>query len=448
MRIAQGVQLRRGAWADDHLALAASSDRQTFEGVPATARKEVTDGSIAATFWVGDADWGDGCSGAGPCVTQEMVDAMASRFLRTGDGNDIYDWLTAIFGAPWGPHRYSNVIPAEAAQHIHVLLYDIRGDGVPSAGQCRILGTQLLKHVFLNEEPGDDSAERLILFLDAPLYASPAGDSWELTDYWPSRQMGALVHVFQHLIHYYQKSIVHGVFADTWLNQMASEVAQDLIADKLMVDGPRGVAHDDPTAGTAGIELARLPYYNLFNDISVTKWRNNGANYAVVYAFGTYLARTYGAELFQKMVQTRLKRDAAVEGALKALGHNVSFGQALADWGVANLLSDDTGAPSPYRYNAGTWTNSQVGGDTFRLGSINLYNYRFEPGENPKKCIAPNIARLKTQEGPYLHSLNTFHAKALAPHSNRYATLGRHTGTVRLKVATPADTRITLVVKE
>ena len=53
---------------------------------------------------------------------------------------------------------------------------------------------------------------------------------------------------------------------------MASEVGEDLIADKLVVNGPRGVAYDDPTAGMPGNERGRLPYYNLFNDIQVTTW--------------------------------------------------------------------------------------------------------------------------------------------------------------------------------
>ena len=75
-------------------------------GVPATARRVVTDGSTTAAFWVADRDYGAGCSSAGPCVTGEMVDAMADRFFRPGADNDVYDWITAIFGDPWGPHPY------------------------------------------------------------------------------------------------------------------------------------------------------------------------------------------------------------------------------------------------------------------------------------------------------------------------------------------------------
>lgn len=70
-----------------------------------------------------------------------------------------------------------------------------------------------------------------------------------------------------------------------WLNELASEVAEDLTADKMMARGPRGVAHDDPTAGEPGNRSGRLPYDNLFNDEPVTVWNGKIADYPVKYAF-------------------------------------------------------------------------------------------------------------------------------------------------------------------
>ena len=72
---------------------------------------------------------------------------------------------------------------------------------------------------------------------------------------------------------------------------------------------------------------------------------------------------------------------------------------------------------------------------TFQLGSINLYNYRYESDS-------------VTQEGPFLYSLDGFNERTQPPHSNMYATLGRNTGTVRLRVDAVRDNRITVVVKE
>ena len=52
------------------------------------------------------------------------------------------------------------------------------------------------------------------------------------------------------------------------------------------------------------------------------------------------------------------------------------------------------------------------------------------------------------QEGPFLYSLDGFNERTQPPHSNMYATLGRNTGTVRLRVDAVRDNRITVVVKE
>ena len=427
-------------------------DSSNFVSVPATARSVVTDGSITAAFWVADNDWGIGCSGAGPCVTGEMVDAMADRFLRPGAGNDIYDWMTTIYGDPWGPRRYRNLLPPEAAQEIHVLLFDIEGDGTPEVGECRIGGYYSTLHNFLRD-PEDPlslaSAERLTFFMDSALFAIPEGPTWEVTDRRPTGVIGTLAHEFQHMIHYYQKRILRDGVSEAWLNEMASELAEDLVADKMLVNGPRAVVYDDPTAGAPGIRGGRLPYFNLFNDTQVTSWDDKIANYAINYAMGAYLARTYGgAELFSEIVQSDRSGVEAVDAALDALGHDVTFGQALADWAVATLLSDNTAAAAPYRYNPGTWTSSHIGGEEFRLGSINLYNYRYDPPEVLSDCIGPDLASRSAQVGPYLQSLRTLSERTQPPHSNVYATLGRKTGKVRLLVSAATENRITVVVKE
>ena len=178
------------------------------------------------------------------------------------------------------------------------------------------------------------SAERLIFFMDSALFAIPEGLTWEVTDYRPSQVIGILAHEFQHMIHFYQKRVLRGVASPTWLNEMASEVAVDLIAEQMMLNGPRAVAYDDPTAGSPDIRTGRLPIYNLFNDVPVTAWYSKIANYAINYALGAYLARTYGgAELFSEIVQRDESGIDAIDAALQALGHDVSFAEVLADWG-------------------------------------------------------------------------------------------------------------------
>ena len=452
LRASAGTQARRGVAEGDRYDFRDWDDNQNLVSIPATARRVVTDGETTVALWVADREWGPDCGGVGPCVTREMVDALAERFLRPGGGNDIHDWVTAIYGEPWGPHSYENMIPPEAAGEIHILLFDIQGDGAPEPGECRIVGFYWGLHNLLRspEVPFTRiSAERLIFFMDSVFMALPEGPTWEVTDRRPSIVISTLAHEYQHMIHFYQKPVLRDAGSETWLNEMASEVGEDLIADKLQVNGPRGVAYDDPTAGRPGNERGRLPYYNLFNDIQVTAWGGKIANYAVNYALGAYLARTYGgAELFSEIVQSGNAGVNAIEAALAAGDHKVTFGEVLADWGVATLLSDRTVVPSRYRYNAGTWSMSHAGGEEYRLGSIDLYNYRYEPPEQVSDCVGPDLANRPVQEGPYLHSLESFNERSQPPHSNMIATLGHNSGQVRLRVTAVGANRITVVVKE
>ena len=409
--------------------------------VPATARKVIRAGTTTLAVWVADREWGATCAAVGQCLTQEMVDAISTRFLRPGANNDIYDWVTAIFGAPWGPHGYSDLIPPAAADQIHILLFDRNGDGAGTS-----VGYFSTLHSYLRDPAHPDfrySAARLIFFIDSPTLSEPDGPTWDITDHGPSEILDTLAHEFQHMIHYYQKLIVHGLpdtpTIEAWLNEMASEVTTDLIADKLRIHGPRGVAFDDPTAGAAMNTRGRLPLYNASNFRQVTAWYNDLKDYSITYALGAYLARTYGAGLFREIVQNEYAGVAAIEAALVSEGHGVSFGDVLTDWAIANLLSDDTRAPHPYRYNSGTWFTSAVGGQTVRLGSINLFNYRYwEPGHP-----------LHGWEGPWVWPLTTFNTlSAQLPHSNLYVNIGRTSGTVQLRINAPAGNRITVVVKE
>ena len=395
----------------------------TVTEVPATARKVVSDGAVTLVAWVADADWGS-CS---LCVRQEMVDALTEGFLRPGPDNDIHDWLTAIFGAPWGPHGSPYVLPAEYAEQVHVLIFDIDNDGIIEGSQTAGFYSAKDNYLKRSEVPG--SNERLMFYIDAPLLA----DNWH-----PKRFLSTLAHEFQHMIHFYQKVIVHDALEEAWLNEMASEVAEDFVADKLEVDGPRGVAYDDPTGGFIP-SYGRLPAYNYYNYIQATTWEFLDRYYAINYALGAYLARTYGgAPLFGDIVGNDKSGIEAIEAAIAAHGEPVLFADVLTDWAVANLLSDDTRAPHPYRYNSGTWSTSEAGGATFRLGSINLFNYRHWFGDGPNDYY----------DGPYLFSVSEFNdAGAQRLHSNRYADVGLRTGTVRLKVTAAAGNRITIVVK-
>lgn len=153
--------------------------------IPSTARTVVHDGVATLVVWVADESWGTDCSKR-YCVDQAMVDSVAAAFLRPGSGNDIFDWVTSIFGPPWGPHEDRALIPP--TDDVHILLYDIDNDDSTTGG---VLGYFYAKDNFVRSAESSHPAvaasnERLLLYLDSVLLAIQDHGSWDAGDYWPA----------------------------------------------------------------------------------------------------------------------------------------------------------------------------------------------------------------------------------------------------------------------
>ena len=348
--------------------------------VAATCRKTLTVGGKTVNIWVANDCW----SGAGVKtyeVTTAMTDVLAEKFLKSGVDNDIYDWLSNIYGAEWGAHSFSELIGD--TDEIDILLFDIDGDDVPAGGV--VMGYFWAKDNFKSSGAKSIaySNERVMFYLDAVMYARPDGGTWEDTDTWPSEMFSTLGHEFQHMIHFYQKAVLRtgSSNSETWINEMCSLVSEDLIARKLQVSGPRGVAWDDGTAGSSGNSSDRLSRYNTNNDDAVAAWSGTLENYSVNYAFGAFLARNFGgAQLFKDIIQNTSTNYEAINNALTAGSYSKNFADVLQAWGVANILSDNTNPTSDcYQYNNTGWFNSTIGSISYDLGSINLYNYSPTP---------------------------------------------------------------------
>lgn len=407
----------------------------TSDTIAATARAVVTDGTITLNIWVEDDSWDTGCP-KHYCITQAMVDAFADKFLQPGTENDIYDWVTSIYGAPWGSHSNGSLIAETDPLEIDILFYDIMDDGNdpgnsdPNGG---VLGFFWAKDNYKTSSI-DYSNGRLLFYMDSVLSAKEdASTSWTIDDYWPAEMVSTLAHEFQHMIHFYQKNVTYNVSPETWINEMASMVAEDLVADKVWVNGPRGVSYLDDTSGSTGNVEGRLPLYNYYNEISPTTWNNSSPlpNYAINYAFGAYLARNYGgAPLFQKIVQSNKTDYQAITSAVTASGYSETFTTLLQKWGVAVLLSDQTDMSSGYRYNVGGGFASASGDIAYNVGSINMFNYSYSGLNGPLFYTPSSVSN---------------HNKL----SNTYVKVGTaQTGTFTASVEMKSGVRLTVVTKD
>jgi hypothetical protein len=366
----------------------------------------VADGTMRKlNIWVANNCWSAGGSKT-YLVDQTMVDALAAKFLATGAGNDIYDWDTGVIGAEWGPQPYTNLISPNG--EITILLSDIAADNSATGG---IVGYFDSYNNFTTAS-APSSNQRIMFVIDAVMYANPSPSTWAPTNFWPKIVFSTLAHEFQHMIQFYQKQVLNSlaVGTDTWINEMCSMIMEDLVADKLGVEGPRGVTTADGSAGPTGNTLGRIggTYgFNAYSNNALAMPTSFGlVDYSVSYAFGAWLARNYGgADLLRRIVQSSLTDSSAVTSAAAAAsGKTETMERLLEKWAASVLISDSTAAPAGYRYNTGGWTTSTAAGITYNLGSIDIFNYSPALKVYTATGVVPGTT--------FLHSSNVYYRAA------------------------------------
>jgi len=419
-------------------------DDSTSNLIPATCRAVVDNGDgTKLNVWVEDSEWFPTATPDGK-INQTIVDFLAASFLASTADNDIFDWLTNIYGDEWGPHGFGNLITDN--DEITILLWNIGNDGAGG-----VVGYFWSKDNFLATGTGgiDYSNERVMFYLDSESLGTREETTWDATDYWPTEMVATLAHEFQHMVQYYQRDVVLGASTETWLNEMMSMVSEDLVGRKLYavqgldIAGPRGVEpswdSESGGAGDAGNDLGRLPLYNAAPSISLTTWLSNDdvlKSYSISYAFGAFLSRNFGgAELMQAMMDSASSNSeqvisSAIETAAGTPG--VTMGDLLWQWGVSVLLSDDETAPAEVQMNTGVWIDSTVG-TTYSLGSINHFNYDQEGF---------------TAVGPRIHTESTYGLTEMEGMSTIFYELAlNQTGALTAVLLVPDGVDYTVVVK-
>jgi len=392
-----------------------TSTTDTGSQTEATLKKIVSDvttsfGSKTLNIWVSDDSFGSGCSKS-KCVTQTMVDELANTFLKTGSDNDIYDWVTNIFGEEWESNaqsQYSNLISKN--DEITILLTDIDNDNKSNGGTIGYFWSK--DNIKKSEVSG--SNERIMFYADAVMFANTSNG-----DFWQKEMYSTLAHEFQHMIHFYQKTVLLETIDDTWINEMLSETTEDLIATKIQHTGPRGVVYTDGSAGESGNTDGRYPLFNENNTLSLTSWKNTLTDYSKVSAFGTFLIRNYGgAKVLHDIMDNKKEHEDAIEVAT-----GKTFDTLLNEWGIAVLLSDNENLENTPFYNTGDFTPDTYKNSTYQLGSINFFNYDPQP-------------TIQTTAG------------TVQPQGNYYYKIGDNlTGTVTIDLSLNGTTEATLIAK-
>ncbi len=121
----------------------------------------------------------------------------------------------------------------------------------------------------------------------------------------------------------------------------------------------------------------------------------------------------------------------SIEVALAQGGFTETFSQLVEKWGAANLLSDDIQVPAGYIYNRGDFLVSSLGGTSYNIGSINLFN-----------CKSDNLV------GPTIYATSPVGVADPKSTSNLYFTAGLGlTGVHSWQIDLPPGMKLTVVRK-
>jgi len=339
--------------------------------VDATARKVVKNintkyGVKNLVIWVEDSEYNDGSFFSSGSITQQKVDELADIFLKNGEGNDIYDWDSNIFGKEWGSHNNSNLIAS--TNYIDILIYKMDNNGVA--------GYFWSKDNYKRSEIGG-SNEKIMFYVNSTLYKNNEEEVFT-----------TLVHEFQHMIHFYQRDVLKNLQDPVWFNEMMSEAAEDLIATKIHYDGPRCVDSSRGDAGDYPIskQNCRFVVFNQNNYLSLTTWQNNLENYAKVSSFGAYLLRNYEAKVLHDLIFSNKTGEDALKDAT-----NKDVTTLVREWGEAVMLSSEDNLPNTQpKYNFGDFKYSDYDNITYELGSVNFFNYEPQPTFDNSKNLDKN----------------------------------------------------------
>jgi len=138
-----------------------------------------------------------------------------------------------------------------------------------------------------------------------------------------------LAHEFQHMITWYHKTKLKGLFDDIWLNESRSEYA------------PTAIGYDDNYYLSNLSARVKNFLSNSNYEDSLTGWKNEINDYSSVNLFAQYLADHYGKTVFKTMIENDAVGIESVNKALEDSGYlDVNFRNVFTDWTVANYLND------------------------------------------------------------------------------------------------------------
>ena len=274
--------------------------------------------------------WVDSASIALGKATPTSIAAFVNTYCGV---NGASAQITALMGDAWGANaaRYpTQLIQDTVKQDINIIVLT-----VPSSATWAGYfwgGNNLLKTV----EPNSNQA--LAFFINADQLSRDLKFT-----------LSTLLHETAHMVNFYQRTITKGYDHDTWLEETSAMMTEDIVAPSVIKN----------TDGTDYNKIAtlRLPgYLTTGGAVSYINWVGSSANYYMGGAFGAFLNRRYGLNLYKQLVTTCVDGTTTttsygcLDGLIKANG-GISFADDFARFGASMFGTlPAVGAPAGYGF--------------------------------------------------------------------------------------------------
>ncbi len=285
-----------------------------------------------AYIFVDDQEWDNGN------INLEVVQAFADKF----NGEDgIYANMTGLIGQEWGggPEGQGGI---DQNKNIYILLHDIR-DGFDGTGgfvggyyyAVNDMGRNIIYDLL-----GVRSNAKQMVVLDTYPAIYFEGER-NLT-----RPISILIHEFQHMINFNQKTGLDGdwgenyenppVGIEVWLNEACSMLCEDIF---------RGFIDDSESHVYNG----RIPYYLMNLSWPLTHWASISEmddalkGYATAYSFLAYLTRNVSPLILTEIIigaGHKFSGLDAVALAIEALGETDDITTIIKRWREATIHND------------------------------------------------------------------------------------------------------------
>lgn len=374
---------------------------------PATLRKIANDGTWTLQIWVEDEAWHEAGTHS-YTVTDEMLTYISDSFLKNGANNDIFDWVTNIYGAPWGSVNKAGLISENKV--INILLLDILKDKSTDGGALGAFHPR--DNILYDSYRVKTTNERLMFYIDSTLLAV-TNDSWDTNEYWAQQILLTLAHEFQHMINFYQGGMLKNIVQETFMNETLSLITEELISEKLGIAGPAGFYSPDGSFPDTIVQDGRIPYFNVYPSTPLFEWfqadalDGNGIpyvlrSYSAAYVYGAYLLRNAGGVNILPHIQQEVESKYNWYKFIDSGAIDEATDQVMKMY-AALLVSDKINPGEFITFNNGGWFISSINGVEYKAPSLNFH-----------KVSAPSFSLT----GPYIFTIDDMNMLTeLPPHT-------------------------------